>query len=151
MKTTMKMLIVFILLAATPLLAETIPEIDTEKLFAEKRALIEDAMQFSDKESAVFWPLYYEYEKNEKNIFKKRVAHLRKYLKKRETLSDKQAKSLMNEYLDLEAEALKYKREFVQKLNEKLPPKRGYKLFQLEEIIEAGFFCEIADNLPLAK
>ena len=57
----------------------------------------------------------------------------------------------MNEYLQIEAEALRFKRALVKKLGEKLPPKRVYQYFVLEELLEAGFFAQIAETLPEIK
>ena len=151
MKTIAKILITSMLLIPAMLAAENFPEIDVDDLFARKKALVKDSMQLTEKESAVFWPLYDDFEKNEINIFKKTVAHLRKYAQKRKNLSDKQAKSLMNDYLQIEAEALELKRTLVKKFSKKLPAKRVAQYFVLEELLEAGFFCEIAENLPEIK
>ena len=151
MKTIAKILIILMLLIPAALIAETNPEIDVEKLFAEKKAFIKEAMQLTEKESAVFWPLYDDYEKFDIGIFKKREAHLRKYMQEHKNLSDKKAEELMNEYLQIEAEALRSKRTLVKKLGEKLPPKRVYQYFVLEELLEAGFFAQIAENLPEIK
>jgi hypothetical protein len=38
--------------------AETVPEIDVETLFAKKKVLVKEALQLTEKEGAVFWPLY---------------------------------------------------------------------------------------------
>jgi hypothetical protein len=132
----------------TLLAAESFPEIDVDDLFARKKALVKDSMQLTEKESAVFWPLYDDYEKKEIDIFKKRAAHFRKYLQERTNLSDSQAKTLMNEYLQIEAEALKSKRALVKKFSAKLPAKRVYQYFVLEGLLEVGFFSQIAENLP---
>jgi len=50
-----------IFLIPATLYAETVTEIDVAKLFAEKKALVKEGMQLTEKESAVFWPLYDDY------------------------------------------------------------------------------------------
>ena len=151
MKTYAKIVIILTLLVSSPTLAETVPEIDVENLFAEKKALVKEAMQLTEKESAVFWPLYDDYEKIDIKIFKKRSDHIRRYLHERKSLSDKKAESMMNEYLQIEAEALSSKRIMVKKFSEKLPLQKVYQYFVLEELLEAGFFSQIAENLPEIK
>ena len=151
MKTILKILIILIFLIPATLYAETVTEIDVAKLFAEKKALVKEAMQLTEKESAVFWPLYDDYEKIDINIFKKRSEHFKKYIHERENLSDKKAESMMHEYLQLEAEALSSKRAMVKKFSNKLPPKKVYQYFVLVELLEAGFFSQIAENLPEIK
>jgi hypothetical protein len=148
MKTKAKILIILILLASAPLFAETVPKIDVEAVFAEKKVLIKEAMQLTEKESAVFWPLYDDYEKIDIKIFKKRSEHIRRYINEHKSLSDKVAESLMSEYLQIEAEALSSKRAMVKNFSGKLPAKKVYQYFVLEELLEAGFFSQIAENLP---
>ena len=81
MKTTVKILIIFILLLPATLPAETSPEIDVGYLFAQKKAAIKDHIPLTEKQSAVFWPLYDKYEKKEINIFVRRLSHIREYMK----------------------------------------------------------------------
>lgn len=151
MKIIAKIFIILTLWVPAPLFAENFPEIDVEDLFARKKELVKDSMQLTETESAIFWPLYDDFEKNDMNIFNKRAAHFRKYAQERKNLSDKQAKALMNDYLQIEAEALKFKRALVKKFSEKLPAKRVYQYFVLEELLEAGFFSQIAENFPLIE
>ena len=63
MKTFANIVIILTLLASSPTLAETVPEIDLEKLFAKKKALVKEALQLTEKEGAVFWRLYDDFEK----------------------------------------------------------------------------------------
>ena len=151
MKIKAKILIILILVAPAPFFAETVPQIDVEELFARKKVLVKEAMQLTEKEGAVFWQFYDDYEKNQIAIFNRRKAHFREYIQERTNLSDEKATALMNEYLQIEAEALKYKRSLVKEFSEILPPKRVYQFFVLEELLEAGFFDQIAENLPEIK
>ena len=151
MKTIAKILIFLMLLVPAPQFAETVPEIDVAKLFVAKKALVKEAMQLTEKENAVFWPLYDDYEKIDIKIFKKRSEHIRRYMNEHKSLSDKKAESMMNEYLLIEAEALSSKRLMIKNFSDKLPPKKVYQYFVLEELLEAGYFSQIAENLPEIK
>lgn len=126
MKTIAKILIFLMLLVPAPQFAETVPEIDVAKLFVAKKALVKEAMQLTEKESAAFWPMYDDYEKIDIKIFKKRSEHIRRYIHERKSLSDKKAESMMNEYLQIEAEALSSKRAMVKIFSNKLPSKKKY-------------------------
>ena len=148
MKTFARILALLFLLVAASLPAETSPEIDVEKLFAMKKELVKDSMQLNEREAAVFWPLYDEYEKKAIDIFNRRAAHIRKYIQEHKNLSDEMAKLMMGDYLQIEADALKNKRALVAKLSKKLPLKTVYQFFVFEELVEAGFFSQIAEKLP---
>jgi hypothetical protein len=41
--------------------AETIPDLNWDQFYAEKRTLVTEHLQLTEKESAVFWPLYDDY------------------------------------------------------------------------------------------
>ena len=140
--------IILFLLVSTPLPAETFPEIDVEKLFAMKKELVKDSMQLTEEEGAAFWPLYDDYEKKAMEIFNRRTAHIRKYIQEHKSLSDEMAKAMLKKYLEIEDDALKNKRALVAKFSKKLPLKTVYQLFVFEEILEAGYFSQIAENLP---
>ena len=148
MKTFARILALLLLLVTVPLPAETSPEIDVEKLFALKKELVKDNMQLTESEAATFWLLHDDYEKKAIDIFNRRAVHIRKYIQEYKNLSDEMAKLMMRDYLQIEADALKNKRALVAKLSKKLPLKTVYQFFVFEELVEAGFFSQIAENLP---
>ncbi len=151
MKISTKILIILILLIAPPLPAETFPEINMETFLTEKRELVKEVMQLTDSESAVFWPLYDEYEKIIVESINNHSVLIKEYMREHENLSDKKAKAMINELLELQAEQVKNKRVFIKKFSEKLAPKKVLQYFVLEEIIEAGYLSMIAQELPLIK
>ena len=61
--------ILFFLMPGLLINAETVPDLDLEQLLAGKRKLVKETLQLTEKESAVFWPLYDDYEKNMVYIF----------------------------------------------------------------------------------
>ena len=151
MRTSAIMFSIIIFLIPLSAFSETFPEIDVENLFARKKALVKETMQLTEKESAVFWPLYDDYVNNQKRIFNKRKEHIREYVQKHKSMSDTTALIMINEYLKIEADALRFKQEYFKKFSKKLPPKRAYQYFVMEEQMEAGFFALIAEALPPIK
>jgi hypothetical protein len=148
MKKFVNILIIFILLVPGTLPAETSSEINLSRIFAEKKAAIKEFIPLTEKQSAFFWPLYDEYEKKEINIFSRRAAHIREYMQEYKNLSDEKAKSMMSDFLQIETDALELKRALVKKFSEKLPSKTVFRFFVYEELLEAGFFSQIAEKLP---
>ena len=143
--------ILSVLLIAASLPAETFYEVNMEKFLTEKRKIVKDAMQLTDSESAVFWPLYDEFEKIIVESINKDSVLIKEYMREHENLSDKKAKAMINELLELQAEHVKNKRVFIKKFSKKLAPKKVLQYFVLEEIIEAGYLSMIAQELPLIK
>ena len=151
MKAIARILLIIVLLLPASLLAETLPEIDVEQLTAKKKAIVKDSMQLTEKESAVFWPLYNDYDKILWTSFKRYKELIKKYMQERENLSEKKAKEMMNELLEIQTDDLKHKRVFVKKFRDKLSHKRVFQYFVLEEQFEAGFFAMVAEGLPPIK
>ena len=151
MKTIVTILTLLLFMFPAALLAETYPEIDIKKIAAERKAIVEDYMQLSEQESAVFWPLYNEYDKMLQTSFSRYKALISDYMQAHEHLSDKKAKELMTELLAIQADDLKHKQAYAQKFSDKLPHKRVFQYFVLEEQFAAGFFAVITENLPPIK
>jgi hypothetical protein len=151
MKTIAKILTMLVFILPAPLPAETFPDIDIEKIAAERKAIVEDYMQLSEQESAVFWPLYNEYDKMLQTSFSRYKTLIKDYMQTHEHLSDKKAKEMMTELLAIQADDLKHKQTYAKKFSDKLPPKRVFQYFVLEEQFAAGFFATITENLPPIK
>ena len=58
---------------------------------------------------------------------------------------------LINKYLELQADDLKLKQAYVKKFSKKLPYRRVYQFFDLEDRIEIGYFAAIAEDLPIVE
>ena len=148
MKVAAKILILLILLAPVPLIAQNYDEIEVEQVILEKRAVVKELMQLTEKQSAVFWPLYDEYDKLLLARYNKYKALIREYMQVHKNLSDKKAAEMTATLLDLQTDELKNRQAFVEKFKAKLPPKRVFQYFILEDQIEAGFFGVVLENLP---
>ena len=151
MKYIAKILTMILFLMPTLTTAETITEKNLNQILSEKRAMVKEHMQLTDKESAVFWPLYDEYEKTQVYSFNRWMPLIRKYLQQRKNMSDKSAEEMINEMLDIQAEDVEIKRKYVKKFGEKLPYKRVFQYFLLEDKVEAGFNSLLAEELPAIK
>lgn len=151
MKTLVKMLTVLIVLFPPLLHAEDSLDIDMNKFSTAKKALVKETLKLTEKESTVFWPLYDAYVEAQINIFSRHIALIREHKQKSENLSDKEAEVLINKYLELQADDLKLKHAYVKKFSKKLPYRRVYQFFDLEDRIEAGFFAVVAEELPLIE
>lgn len=151
MKTIAKLLIIALILLPTPLFAQNLPEIDMNQLMINKRTLVKEIMQFNEKESAIFWPIYDEIEAMQVTYFNRYDELLDDYMRERVNLSNKKAKTMTKVLLELQADQLKFKQAIVKKLSRKLPDKRVFQYLVFEERFDAGFFALVAEELPPIK
>jgi len=73
------------------------------------------------------------------------------FLRNHENFSDKAAKGLLDEYIDIEKDKLKLKEKYIKKFNKKLPPRRVLRYFQLENKLDAALNLGFAEEIPLVR
>jgi len=151
MKTTTVPLVLIICLVSSLLTAQAMNEIDINKFYTEKKALIKETLPLTDKESQAFWPLYEDYMKGYAARIEQRIEYERGFTKKAASMTEEQARDAIDKHYQLISENLAAKKEMLIKLRRVLPEKKVLQFFQLEEKIEIGFFCQIVENVPLVK
>jgi hypothetical protein len=124
-----------------------------EKLKADKKLVVAANMELNDKESAAFWPIYDEYQKELARINKRTSDLIKRYAREynADSLKNEEARKLIKDVLEIEAAELAAKRTMVDKLSKVLTGKKTARYFQIEQKIRAALMYELADAVPLAK
>ena len=116
---------------------------------ADKVALITEAMQFNDQESKVFWPVYRKYEAELVKINDQRVALVKAYTDKFTTLTDADAKAMIDQGLNFESRRTDAKKKFAKEFQKAgLSPSTVAKFLQLEHRLDLEVDINIAYELP---
>ena len=118
---------------------------------AKKVAIITERMEFTEEESAVFWPLYGEYEFKLSKLGDAKVALIKEYLKHYDILGNKKAKELAKKFFDLEERRTSLKRNYFRKMEKVLPAWTVAKFFQAEHRINLLIDVQLAAQLPLIE
>jgi hypothetical protein len=134
MKRILILAAVFTLVAA-PAMAQVsdMVELTRTVLRSEKKAVFAENMWLTDAEGAAFWPVYNEYE-GELSTF--------------DTLTDAQAKNIVDETFDIRKKKLSLRKSYAKKFAKVIPQKKVFRFFQLEYAIEALVNFSIAADLP---
>jgi len=116
---------------------------------ADRVAIITAAMQFNDKDAKAFWPVYHKYDADISKINDQRVALIKTYANKFDTMTDADAKSIIDQSLKFEAARTNTKRDYVKEFeNAGLSPLTVAKFMQLERRMDLVIDVEIAAALP---
>jgi predicted GH43/DUF377 family glycosyl hydrolase len=116
---------------------------------ADKTQLVTDAMRFTAEESKIFWPIYRKYDADLTSINDQRVALIKDYASKYASMTDADAKALLDKALNFEAERAKLKKEYAKKFEEAgLSGLTTAKFFQLEHRLDALVDVKLASELP---
>jgi hypothetical protein len=115
----------------------------------QRKAVIVANVNFTEEESAIFWPIYNQYRTDIKVVNDQLIALIGKYAENYENLSDAVATELMNESMQIESARMALKQGYVTKLQEVLPVTKVAILFQIENKIEAAVKYELAATIPM--
>lgn len=134
---------------------QTNPTDDMEALRSaiqmERKALVAQNMGLTEEEGKVFWPLYEGYQKELAKLNKRRLDFIESFAKDYERMKDEKANDLMNEWVDMQRDAIEVKSSYMGKFRRVLPMKKVARYFQVENKLEAFVDYELARRIPLLK
>jgi hypothetical protein len=144
----------WIKLRATDLIVSALAAIDSEieglhaGVRADKTELVTEAMNFTDKESKIFWPVYRRYEADLTSINDQRVALNKEYALKNSTLTDRDATSMLDKALSLESGRVQLKKDYAQEFQRQgLSATSTARFFQLEDGLDAVLDLKVVAEL----
>ena len=126
-------------------------EVQRAALKTEKKAIVAEAMQLTEEESTVFWPLYNEYNEKKYIINTKVYNLIQKYADDFETLTNEQAVELWNERMKIKNESSKLENTYFKKFLKIMDGKKVVRYFQTENKIADIVNYQIAMEVPLVE
>ena len=124
-------------------------EVTRDVIKTEKKAAIADAMQLTDQESTVFWPLYNEYNNKIYDVNTKLFNVIKDYSNNYEKMTDDKAISIWNEAMKIDTELLKLQKSYFKKFTKILPGTKAVRYFQAENKIKSLVDARLALEIPL--
>ncbi len=133
--------------------SDTNMQILGDKVKADKRLLVAQNMLLTDSEAKVFWPIYEAYQKDLQQINERLGEAIDEYANayNNNTLTDEQAKKIINEAIAVEESEAKLRKTYAEKLARVLPGKKVARYLQIEGKIRAGERFELASEIPLVE
>lgn len=114
-------------------------------------AIITEVMQFSDSASAVFWPIYRDYEFEATKIGDDMLALIKDYAANYDSLSEEMAKDLAGRSLKIDEDRLKLRKKYFKRVEKALGSVTAAKYLQIENQIGLLIDLQIAQSLPLIQ
>lgn len=114
-------------------------------------AIITEVMQFSDSASAVFWPIYRDYEFEATKIGDDMLALIKDYAANYDSLSEEMAKDLAKRSLKIGEDRLKLRKKYFKRVEKALGSVTAAKFLQIENQIALLIDLQIAQSLPLIQ
>lgn len=120
-------------------------------LNAEKKALVSEALQLSDQQSEVFWPLYNELNSKLYEIEGRNYKIILDYADNYEKMTDEKAEELWKSFRKNEMERQKLIDSYFNKFKAKLPAGLVVRYFQVENKIDLMVDASISLEIPLIE
>ncbi|MEN6321409.1 MAG: hypothetical protein ABFD82_22020 [Syntrophaceae bacterium] len=144
-----------LLICTSPLAAEDKAadnmQILIAKVKADKKLLVANNMQLTEKEAKAFWPVYERYQ-NELFLLRSRSLNMIKnYADNYETMTNAMAKKLLDEFITIETLRVKLARTYLPQFGKVLSDKKVARYYQIENKINAVLYYELAAQIPYVK
>jgi hypothetical protein len=118
-------------------------------LRADKVAIVGKAMQLNDQDSKAFWPIYRRYETDCAMVNDQRVALMKSYTDKFATLTEADAKGMIDQSLKFESERIDIRKKYAKEFQKGgLSSLTIAKFLQLEHRLDLLVDLKIASLLP---
>ncbi len=128
-------------------------QIIIEKVRTDKKLIIADNMQLTESEAKGFWPVYKQYQ-DELFLIRVRTSKLINDYRNaynNNSITNDIARTLLDEYMNIETLTLKLRKAYLPKFREVLPESKVARYYQIENKIQAALYYEFAAGIPLMK
>jgi hypothetical protein len=114
-----------------------------------KVAVITEAMQFTEEEAEIFWPIYRDYDYEFTKIGDQEISLIKEYAENFESLTDEKTVELMAKSLSIDRQILDLRETYFKKISEALNPQLAARFMQIESQIQNFVQLSIASQIPL--
>jgi hypothetical protein len=151
-------LVLLLSLAVTSVATAQVPvevtndeQILLKQVQTDKRAIYAKALELSDAESRVFWPVYDEYEGKVKALDDRFLNLVNDYAAHYESLDDTRAAAMLKEKMAIEKDRMALKQKYTAKVAKVLPPKKALRYAQVETRVDNMLRTNVYSLIPLAQ
>jgi hypothetical protein len=134
---------------ASPQTVKDSLEASRQAMESQRRILVSGALPLTDAEANAFWPLYDAYEKERRPLDERANKLLADFLAGAATMTDAQAKALVEEELNLEEDRLKVRRTYFGRMAKAIPGRKVARFFQIDNKLDTAVRADLAKQIPL--
>jgi len=116
---------------------------------ADKNDIIAHTMQFTDAESAAFWPIYRDYASEQQKIGDQRIQLVKDYASWADSLDDAKANNMAERYFSIQNQTTSLQQSYWPKFEKALGAKRAMKFFQVDSRLSLILQVQLTANIPI--
>ncbi len=119
-------------------------------LAAERQKIVGENLSLTPEQAQKFWPLYLQYRGELMRFGDRGIQLLDTLSKSGDTMDDKTAQGLLEEWLFLKQQEWELKARWRARFERAIPPAKVLRLYQIENKIDTSIAAEISSAIPLA-
>ena len=120
-------------------------------LKTQKVAIVTEAMELTQEESTVFWPIYKEYDYELTKLNDMRVVVIKDFADHYETMTDAKAEQLTKQSFDYMKKRIALREKYYKKFKKVMSPIRAAKFMQIENQLTNFIDAQISMEMPLIE
>jgi hypothetical protein len=151
MKKAIVLLLAIMTAGAALYAQESYLELLRSDIRTQKVALITDAMELTDAQSAVFWPIYRKYDSELTTLNDKRIAIIKDYAQNYDQMTAAKADELTKQTFAFFENRIKLQKKYTKEISKALSPVLSGKFMQIERAINTLLDLQIQSEIPLVK
>jgi hypothetical protein len=114
-----------------------------------KLEILTKAMKLDESQAAAFWPVYRKYEAELGKINDKKIALLKEYAQRYESMTDQNATEMMGKLFETEEQTTKLRKKYFRKFTKVLSARTAARAIQVENYLNRLVDLSIAGEVPL--
>jgi len=116
---------------------------------AKREATISANVEFTNEERSRFWPLYWEYREAVDKIDDRYIRMIQEYADSYQSMSDGQAKKLIQAWLQIALDRYDLKKQYVAKFQTALSAVKTMRVMQIENRLDVMMEESVGRRIPL--
>jgi hypothetical protein len=125
-------------------------EVTRQAVESQRRILVSGALPLTDAEADAFWPLYDSYERERRPLDERANGLVADFLAGAATLTDPQAKAMVEEALQIEEGRVRVRRTHFARMVKAIPARKVARFFQIDNKLDSVVRADVAKQVPLA-
>ena len=126
-------------------------ELFRSDLRADKQAIVTYAMELSDEDSKLFWPIYKAYEAERTQLGDRLLEMIRKYPDAVMVTGPDTIRDLAADWLKLQDDRVKLMKKYYTQVEKKISPRVAARWMQVEHRLWLLFSLQLASEVPLIQ
>jgi hypothetical protein len=120
-------------------------------LSAKKEQIVRETMQLNDQQSAIFWPIYREYQTEQSKLTTEKLAIIADYANNFSSMTDEKADQLAQQTMRLDEKRMALREKYYATMKKSLSSVIAARFFQVEHQLQLIVDLQIASNLPIIE